>query len=231
MTGPPSMMTMRFRPASGRRRGCPRRPRRSARSASRASCTIVCMNPVVALRRALTVLAGREHADHRDVAAERDGLDAVLGLALAEREQRLAEPDHVLGDLDAEQLGGNEVPDLVQADRQGEADHHDDDAEDEEQHGFHAARLPPGSLEPAGRRLCAPVPQRCERAAGERRSVGGDQAVGLGARPALGERERLAGAARAPGRARRRRARRCRGCRGSRSRRRGTRRRPARSPR
>ncbi len=103
---------------------------------------------------ALAVLSRREHADHRDVAAERDRLNAVLGLAFAEREERLAEPDHVLGDFDAEQLRGHEVPDFVQTDRHCEADHHDGDAEDEEQHGFHAATLPPGTLEPAGHSLC-----------------------------------------------------------------------------
>ena len=54
-------------------------------------------------------LAGREHAGHRDVAAERDRLDAVLGLAELARPERRAEADHVLADLDAEQLGRDEV--------------------------------------------------------------------------------------------------------------------------
>ena len=39
----------------------------------------------------------REHPDHPDVAAERDGLDAVLGLAAPARPQRGAEADQVLG--------------------------------------------------------------------------------------------------------------------------------------
>ncbi len=47
----------------------------------------------------------REHADHPDVAAERDGLDAVLGLAAPPRPDRRAEADHVLGAPDAEPLG------------------------------------------------------------------------------------------------------------------------------
>ena len=70
---------------------------------------------------------GREHADHPDVAAERDGLDAVLGLTAPARPDGGAEADHVLGDLDAEPLGGQQVAELVQGDD-------DTDAEDDEQH-------------------------------------------------------------------------------------------------
>ena len=62
------------------------------------------------------VLAARRvHADEADVAAERDRLDAVLGLAAPRRPQRLAEADEVLGGLDAEELAGDEVTDLVEA--------------------------------------------------------------------------------------------------------------------
>ena len=88
-------------------------------------------------------LGRREHADHRDVAAERDRLHAVLGLAAALRPDGRPEADHVLGHLDAEELGGHEVPDLVQADRHGEADHDDDDAEDEGEHGIHPMSVLP----------------------------------------------------------------------------------------
>ena len=109
-------------------------------------------------------LGRREHADHRDVAAERDRLHAVLGLAAAPRPDGRPEADHVLGHLDAEQLGGHEVPDLVQADRQGEADHDDDDADDEGEHGIHPMSVLPtpwgplsfgcenGCRDPLGRR-------------------------------------------------------------------------------
>src|SRR5690606_18119139 len=39
---------------------------------------------------------GREHPDHAHVSAERDRLDAVLGLTSAAREDRAPEADHVL---------------------------------------------------------------------------------------------------------------------------------------
>ena len=111
-------------------------------------------------------LAGREHADHRDVAAERNRLHAVLGLALALRPDRRAEPDHVLGDLDPEELRGHEVPDLVQADREGEADDDDGHADDEREHGIH----PPSVLAVALSMLCsaravASPSRRCGRCA------------------------------------------------------------------
>ena len=76
-------------------------------------------------------LARREHADHPDVAAERDRLDAVLGLAAAARPHRRAEADHVLGDAHAEPLGRHEVPDLVQGDRRGDPGRHEQHTEDE----------------------------------------------------------------------------------------------------
>ena len=49
-------------------------------------------------------LLGRQHPDELDVAAERDRLDAVLGLAAPARPQRAAEADEVLRDLDPEEL-------------------------------------------------------------------------------------------------------------------------------
>src|SRR5690606_12706366 len=67
-------------------------------------------------------LAGRQHPDHADVAAERDPLDPVLGLPPAPRPHRRAEPHHELGGADLEQLGEREVPELVQRDGHQEAE-------------------------------------------------------------------------------------------------------------
>src|SRR5690606_30500544 len=75
---------------------------------------------------------GREHADHPDVAAEGDRLDAVFGLAAPPRPDRPSEPDHVLGDLDPEQLGGDEVPDLVQGNRHQQSRSEREDSDDEQ---------------------------------------------------------------------------------------------------
>ena len=57
------------------------------------------------------VLVGlrREHPDELAVAAERDRLDAVLGLALLPRPQGAAEADEELRDLDVEELAGDQV--------------------------------------------------------------------------------------------------------------------------
>ena len=76
-----------------------------------------------------------EHADHPDVAAQRHRLDAVLGLAAATGPHRGPEPDHVLGHPHAEPLGRHEVPDLVQGDRGGDTGGHEEDTEDEGEHG------------------------------------------------------------------------------------------------
>ena len=51
-----------------------------------------------------------------------------LGLADPPGPEARAEPDHVLADAHAEELRGQEVTDLVQADRQAEADQHEHDA-------------------------------------------------------------------------------------------------------
>ena len=72
-----------------------------------------------------------EHADHPDVAAERNHLDAVLGLAAAPGPHRGPEADHVLGHPHAEPLGRHEVTDLVQGDRRGDTGGHEEDTEDE----------------------------------------------------------------------------------------------------
>ena len=74
-------------------------------------------------------LLGRVHPDHPDVAAERHRLDAVLGLALEARPDGRAEADHVLRDLDAERLRGQQVTDLVHADAEADADQEDQPAE------------------------------------------------------------------------------------------------------
>src|SRR5690606_28519520 len=84
-----------------------------------------------------SVGSGREHADHADVAAERDGLDAVLGLAPLPRPQGRAEADHVLRHADAEHLGRRQVAQFVPGDGEQQADREDDYAEDEHQ-GRHA---------------------------------------------------------------------------------------------
>ena len=67
-------------------------------------------------------LRRREHADHPDVAAERDRLDAVLGLAAPCADQRVGpKPTMYWVTLHAERLGRHQVPDLVQPDRQPDA--------------------------------------------------------------------------------------------------------------
>ncbi len=71
---------------------------------------------------AFTVSVRRKHPDHPDVATERNGLDAVLGLTANPRPHRRTKADHVLRDPDAEALGRNKVTDLVQGDRTENAD-------------------------------------------------------------------------------------------------------------
>ncbi len=70
---------------------------------------------------------GREHPDDLDVAAERDRLDAVLGLAALPAPDGGAEADEVLGDLPAELLRGDHVAELVEADRRQDREHEDHD--------------------------------------------------------------------------------------------------------
>src|SRR5690606_19273697 len=88
---------------------------------------------------------GRQHADHADVSAQRQPFDAVLGLAAAPRPQGGPEPDHVLGHLDAEELGGQEVADLVQPDGRHQPDEEDGDPQEEEP--VHKRVLQAGSIE------------------------------------------------------------------------------------
>src|SRR4029453_8842307 len=58
---------------------------------------------------ALALLGRRDHADDADVPAQRDRLDAVLGLAAAPGEHRRPEADHELRDPHAELPGPDEV--------------------------------------------------------------------------------------------------------------------------
>ena len=76
------------------------------------------------------VLRRRQHADHADVSADRDGLDAVRRLALALGPHGRAEADHVFGHLDAELLGRDEVADLMQGDRGEDEQEERDNAHD-----------------------------------------------------------------------------------------------------
>ena len=66
------------------------------------------------------------HPDDAHVAAERERLRAVLGLATAERPQTRPEAEEELGGLHPRALGGEEVPELVEH-------HEEDDADDDDQ--------------------------------------------------------------------------------------------------
>ena len=65
------------------------------------------------------------HPDDADVGAERDALDAVLGLAALERPDLRPEAEEELGDLHARPLGGEVVAELVQEDHHDEGGDHD----------------------------------------------------------------------------------------------------------
>ena len=70
---------------------------------------------------------GRQHPDDLHVAAERDRLHAVLGLAAPAAPDGRAEADEVLGHLPAEGLGRDHVAELVEPDRhqdRAEEDHY-----------------------------------------------------------------------------------------------------------
>src|SRR4029078_8598050 len=58
-----------------------------------------------------------------------DRLEPVLGLATSARPDGLADTDHVLGDLDAEPLGGQEVTERVQRDRDAHTEGEEQDSE------------------------------------------------------------------------------------------------------
>jgi hypothetical protein len=68
------------------------------------------------------------HADDADVAARRDGLDAVLGLAPAERPQPRPEAQEELGDLHARPFGHDEMAELVEHDHPDDGHQHPDGA-------------------------------------------------------------------------------------------------------
>ena len=86
-------------------------------------------------------LGGRVHPDEPHVPAERDGLDAVLGLAPGTRPHGRAEPDEVVADADAEPPGRHHVPDLVERDRHEHADEHDEYTDEVRHHSSdHVAR-------------------------------------------------------------------------------------------
>ena len=79
----------------------------------------------------------RQHPDDLDVPAERDRLDAVLGLADLLAPHRGAEADEVLGDLPAELLRRDHVAELVEPDRDQDGDHEDEHPEGVEKGGGH----------------------------------------------------------------------------------------------
>ena len=100
---------------------------------------------------ALALLGRRDHADDADVAAERDRLEAVLGLAAAPGEDRRPEADHELRHPHAEPAGPEEVAGLVEADREEQPDREGDDPQDREKD--------PAQLQPP-----AMTPRACSRA-------------------------------------------------------------------
>lgn len=75
---------------------------------------------------------GRVHANHGDVAAEGEGFEAVFGFSFADGEEGFAEADHVLGDADSEEFGGEEVAEFVEGDGGGDGERHDEYAGDEQ---------------------------------------------------------------------------------------------------
>src|SRR5690606_19609430 len=85
-------------------------------------------------------LGRRVHARHRDETAERQSLEPVFRLADALRPDTRAESDHVLPHTHAEQLRRDEMTDLMQPDREAEAEQHEQDADDVEQ-DFHTPTL------------------------------------------------------------------------------------------
>ena len=145
--------------------------------------------------------ARREHADHPDVAAERDRLDAVLGLTAAARPDGRPEADHVLGHPHAEALGrARGGPTSCRRDRRGDTGGHEEHPEDERD-GLVNGRLASvvvvtGGCDGLRRRASAARRSRAHASAASTPST-------LEASDSL------------PTCARRRRARRCRRCRGS----------------
>ena len=89
---------------------------KSRTESARTSSTIPWNGPERRLRPMRLAGRGRDHPDHADVAAERDGLQPEAGLADLDREHRRPEPDHELGHADAEPPGRREVAELVPRD-------------------------------------------------------------------------------------------------------------------
>src|ERR687898_3319382 len=77
----------------------------------------------------VAVVLVRAHAGDLAEAAQGEGLDAVLGLALPERPDGRAEAEEEALDLHPEELGGREVPAFVQEDGQHEGENEERDAE------------------------------------------------------------------------------------------------------
>ena len=131
---------------------------------------------VLVVRRLLDeVLRARgQHPDDLDVAAERDGLDAVLGVADLLAPHRRAEADEPLRDLAAELLGRDEVTELVEPDR--DQDRHDegDDTQGVEQGGHAGRSFGCGAGRGAGR---AQIRAADRGGLGTRPGVGGEDVV------------------------------------------------------
>ena len=96
--------------------------------------------------------AGGKHPDHPDVAADRERLQSVAGLTFDLGPDGGTEPDHVVGDPDAELLGRYEVSDFVQGDGRSDEQHEQRDAQDLQTHNpILPRRAPWGHLWDASR--------------------------------------------------------------------------------
>ena len=83
-----------------------------------------------------------EHPDHSDVAADGEGLQSVAGFTFDLGPDGGTEPDHVVGDPDAEFLGRNEVSDFVQGDGRSDEQHEQRDAQNLQTHNPILSRRP-----------------------------------------------------------------------------------------
>ena len=88
------------------------------------------------------------HPRHRDISAEWNGLNSVLGVPFSSGEQRRTKADHELGDVHAKLFGGVIMPPLVKSNRDQKAQSNNNHAQNEEQYGIHAHTL----LEPTDER-------------------------------------------------------------------------------
>ncbi len=89
------------------------------------------------------------HADDAHERAERNRPDAVLGLAATEAPQARTEEQEELGGLHAGPLGGGEVAEFVQEDRDDDADDEDEDPDVDERQPCEECREP-GHRQPSG---------------------------------------------------------------------------------